>query len=183
MSGRRATIFAGILFAGAWMACGDDFDALFAGGGSADGSADSGTDAEDRGGNVDGGGSGDASRDTGAPDGATNCPVGGSTCICGIGDTCNASCNVDGECSGKGSRNSKLTYECSEHVDKCNVVCDHANCDLRCDAEGTCTMSCGEDSTCVLRCTGRPTSCNLACNDGVKKECDGGVFTCSPTCP
>lgn len=171
MSARGVSSFAGALSCALLVACTDDFDALFVNAPS-DAGGDVSADA------------GDGARDAsdGAATSATTCVSGSADCTCGAGSTCNASCDVDGECSATAKQNSKLVYECREHVDVCRVACEAADCDVRCDAEGACSLACGDDAKCVLRCTGRPTSCNLTCGEGTRRDCGSGVFTCG-TCP
>ena len=160
----RSRLLSCLLAPIALSACANDFDALFKNGG-----ADASTGAD--GGTRDGGG-----------DAAIN-DCKGSSCTCSRGATCSGSCDNDGTCAATAG-DANLTYACTEHVDACMVTCNGTlRCDVRCDAEGTCSMKCGEKATCTLRCTNRPKSCSLDCDEGQKKDCGDGVFTCSASCP
>jgi hypothetical protein len=181
---RRTWVLSSVFLVAGIVSCADDFDALFTQGpAAADGGGASSSGGSS--GNAGGSSSGAVGSDSGVDSGGAGdpCAPGAAICTCSDGGVENTSCDVDGQCTANASTGCKLTYECKEHVDKCNVSCNHSTCNLRCDAEGTCSMTCGDDSNCVLTCTARPTSCNLTCNEGIKKDCGGGVFTCSATCP
>lgn len=145
-------------------ACGNDFDALFKNGPDASAAAP------------------DAAGTDGGAD-AANSECKGDSCTCRAGATCNGSCDNDGTCTATAD-DANLTYACKEHVNACTVTCNGSSrCDVRCDAEGSCSMKCGEKATCTLRCTDRVKSCSLDCDEGKKKDCGDGVFTCSASCP
>lgn len=194
------------LIAGACSACGNDFDALFAGdapdASATDGAPSTGGDAGDAG--------ADATRPTctanascpapsSCPGGTCDfacacgcdcpkfsCPGSSKSCrtTCDVGAKCDVSCGVDETCE-LASHGADAKFTCKEDVNLCSVVCDSGGaCDVTCDSEGPCSVACAAGTECALKCTGRPKLCELTCQGGgIKKDCGAGVYTCNRACP
>ena len=203
----------GIVSTLSFVACGNNFDALFSGSSSSSSSSSGGTSSASSSSSSSSSSGGviiDPTTACGTPAAASDCKSNtniGNVEVTNTCDGCNCECpsfscsKTPGACSTTCTNGSSCTATCKDEV-TCAFESNAAAGNFTCSGLTACAMDCVDGASCALDCSaaqsctvscdaksqcaitcGSSTACEVDCGSGKKTSCKNGVVVCNANCP